>query len=151
MPQHADRQEIRLRITGTNNPQQDNADLKAWLEREPWLARRPHEWEQRARPDDAAGGADRPGRGDMAVGVDDLILVVVGAAAAEVAKGLGIALREWLRRRREERAAGEQPALEAGGGGGGLRQVGDGLPHGAAPGRPDPGSPAAEGGNTPEG
>ncbi|MEI5136356.1 caspase family protein [Streptomyces libani] len=93
MPEHADRQEIRIRITGTNNPEQDVEDLKAWLEREPWLSRRPHDWELRP-----AGEPDE-GPGDMAIGIDDLILVVVGAAAAEITKSLGIALREWLRRR----------------------------------------------------
>jgi hypothetical protein len=135
MPESADREEIRfrIRVTGTNNPQQDNADLRAWLEREPWLARRPYDWEAEPRPD----AADTSGRGDMAVGIDDLILVVVGAAAAELAKGMGIALREWLRRRREERAAGEAPAVAADEGDGRLRQIDV--------------SPAAEGGSASEG
>ncbi|MFI6770124.1 hypothetical protein [Streptomyces sp. NPDC050355] len=146
MPESAGHHEIRIRITGTNNPQQDIDDLQVWLEREPWLSRRDHTWEQRPRPaQDAAGtdGAAAAGPGDMAVGVDDLILVIVGAVAAEVTKGLGIALREWLRRRKEERAEGEAPAVDAGTGGE-LQAVGDTD-------RPDPGGPAREGGSTGEG
>ncbi|MEU7177676.1 MULTISPECIES: hypothetical protein [Streptomyces] len=149
MPESAGREEIRLRIRGTDNPQQDLADLTAWLEREPWLRRRQHLWETRppheTEADDGAGDGPR----DMAVGVDDLILVVVGAVAGEITKSLTFALREWLRRRREERAAGEEPALSVGDDGG-LRPVGDAGPHGAAPGHPDPGSPAHEGGSTGE-
>ncbi|MGW1378330.1 hypothetical protein ACWD6P_29225 [Streptomyces sp. NPDC002446] len=146
MPESAGHHEIRIRITGTNNPQQDIDDLRAWLEREPWLTRREHAWEQRPRPAHEADGTDpaaAPGPADMAVGVDDLILVIVGAVAAEAAKGLGIALREWLRRRKEERAEGEVPAVDVGTGGE-LHAVGDTE-------RPDPGSPAHEGGSTGEG
>ncbi|GAO12507.1 hypothetical protein NCG97_28925 [Streptomyces lydicamycinicus] len=142
MPQRADRHEIRIRITGTNNPDQDVEDLKAWLEREPWLNRRSHDWELRP----AQERDDGPG--DMAIGVDDLILVVVGAVAAEITKSLGIALREWLRRRREERDTGERPAVAVGGGDGELRALGEPGPGAAAPERPDPGSPANEGGST---
>ncbi|UZJ31938.1 hypothetical protein [Streptomyces endophytica] len=146
MPEHADhhedRQEIRLRVTGTDNPQQDLDDLRAWLEREPWLSRRDHTWELRPQPTPTADNAanaddgDEPGPADMAVGVDDLILVIVGAIVTEVTKGMSIAVREWLRRRKEERAAGERPAVEV---------IGDG-----GPGRPDPGNPAHESGSTGE-
>ncbi|MCR8579310.1 effector-associated constant component EACC1 [Streptomyces sp. Isolate_219] len=142
MPEHADRQEIRIRITGTNNPEQDVEDLKAWLEREPWLSQRSHDWELRP-----VGEPDE-GPGDMAIGIDDLILVVVGAAAAEITKSLGIALREWLRRRREERDTGERPAVAVGGGDGELRALGDPGPDVPAPERSDPGSPANGGGST---
>ncbi|MGW2920477.1 hypothetical protein ACWDBF_21800 [Streptomyces angustmyceticus] len=144
MPQRADRHEIRIRITGTNNPEQDIEDLKAWLEREPWLDRRRHDWLLRPRP--AGGGADGPG--DMAVGVDDLILVVVGAVAAEITKGLGIALQEWLRRRREERDTGERPAVAVGAGDGDPRPLDEAGPGAAAPEHPDPGSPADGSGST---
>ncbi|MEU9502099.1 hypothetical protein [Streptomyces sp. NPDC048196] len=133
---HEDRQEIRLRVTGTDNPQQDLDDLRAWLEREPWLGRREHTWEHRPQPPHLTADGDEPGPADMAVGVDDLILVIVGAIATEVTKGMSIAVREWLRRRKEERAAGEEPAVEV---------VGDG-----GPARPDPGSPAHESGSTGE-
>lgn len=142
MPESADRHEIRIRITGTNNPQQDVDDLQAWLEREPWLTRQEHSWEQRPHPAREAGHPDEPDLGDMAVGVDDLILVIVGAVAAEVTKGLSIALREWLRRRKEERAAGEVPAVEVGAGGE-VHTVGETE-------RPDPGSPAQGSGSTVE-
>ncbi|MGP8302670.1 hypothetical protein ACTPOK_33000 [Streptomyces inhibens] len=145
MPESADRHEIRIRITGTNNPQQDIDDLRAWLEREPWLNRQEHGWEQRPHPTDERNHtADGPDLGDMAVGVDDLILVIVGAVAAELTKGMTIALREWLRRRREERAAGEVPAVSVGTDGE-LSAVGD-----AGPEHPDPGSPAQESGSTRE-
>ncbi|GAA2317801.1 hypothetical protein OHT20_29660 [Streptomyces caniferus] len=144
MPQSADRHEIRIRITGTNNPDQDIEDLKAWLEREPWLDRRRHDWLLRPRP---ADGSDH-GPGDMAVGVDDLILVVVGAVAAEIAKSLGIALQEWLRRRREERDTGERPAVAVGSGDGDLQALGDAGPGAVAPEHPDPGSPADGSGST---
>ncbi|MFG2141991.1 hypothetical protein [Streptomyces sp. NPDC048650] len=126
MPDSADRdeirQEIRIRITGTHNPEQDGADLRAWLEREPWLTSRRHDWALRPRP--AAEGADEAGPADMAVGVDDVILVVVGAVAAEITKSLTIALQEWLRRRKEERSAGEEPAVVVGEGDGALRELG---------------------------
>ncbi|MEU5210527.1 hypothetical protein [Streptomyces sp. NPDC020742] len=144
MPERAGHQEIRIRVTGTNNPQQDIDDLRAWLEREPWLTRQEHSWHQRPRPADAADGADGARRtrpADMAVGVDDLVLVLVGAVATEVTKGLSIALREWLRRRREERAEGEEPAVVAGTGGA-VHEVGSG--------HPDPGSPAQGSGSTGE-
>lgn len=150
MPESAAHHEIRIRITGTNNPQQDIDDLQAWLEREPWLSRQEHTWEQRPAhgTDDTEGtddtdGAAGPAPRDMAVGVDDLILVVVGAVAAEMAKGLGIALREWLRRRKEERAEGEVPAIDVGTGDE-VHAVGDTE-------RPGPGGPAREGGSTGEG
>ncbi|MFK0266186.1 hypothetical protein ACIQU1_33350 [Streptomyces angustmyceticus] len=144
MPQRADRHEIRIRITGTNNPDRDVEDLKAWLEREPWLDRRRHDWLLRPRPAD--GGAEGPG--DMAVGIDDLILVVVGAVAAEITKGLGIALQEWLRRRREERDTGERPAVAVGAGDGDLHPLDEPGPGAAAPEHPDPGSPADGSGST---
>ncbi|MEU9117720.1 hypothetical protein AB0D04_39825 [Streptomyces sp. NPDC048483] len=128
MPNSADRhesgQEIRIRIAGTNNPAQDAADLRAWLEREPWLAQRRHEWTQRARPAGGSEDADESGPADMAIGVDDLVLVVVGAVAAEITKSLTIALQEWLRRRKEERATGERPSVRVGEGDGGLRELG---------------------------
>ncbi|TJZ51163.1 hypothetical protein FCH28_21990 [Streptomyces piniterrae] len=154
MPESADRQEIRIRITGTNNPQQDNADLTAWLEREPWLTRQRHEWVTRTRPvdkadgpdgQDGSGAADGTDLGDMAVGVDDLVLVIVGAITAEITKSLSIAVREWLRRRKQDRAAGEQPAVAVGGDGGAP------APGDASPEHPDPGGPASEGGSTREG
>ncbi|MGW7490306.1 hypothetical protein [Streptomyces sp. NPDC054786] len=144
MTQRADRHEIRIRITGTNNPEQDIEDLKAWLEREPWLDRRRHDWELRPRPADESDDGPR----DMALGVDDLILVIVGAVAAEVTKSLSIALQEWLRRRREERDTGERPAVAVGGGDGDLHALGDAGPGAVAPERPDPGSPADESGST---
>ena len=59
MPQSADRHEIRIRITGTNNPDQDIEDLKAWLEREPWLDRRRHDWLLRPRPQDESDDGPR--------------------------------------------------------------------------------------------
>ncbi|UQA96166.1 hypothetical protein [Streptomyces halobius] len=62
MPQSADRQEIRIRITGTDNPHQDIEDLKAWLEREPWLRHQPHDWTVRPGPADAAHVAARETR-----------------------------------------------------------------------------------------
>ncbi|WP_030411720.1 hypothetical protein [Streptomyces sp. NRRL S-1448] len=139
---HEDRQEIRLRVTGTDNPQQDLDDLRAWLEHEPWLGRREHTWEHRPQPPHPAGDGDGSGPADMAVGVDDLVLVIVGAIATEVTKGLSIALREWLRRRKEERAAGEEPAVEIVGDGGSRPAVG--------PVPPDPGGPAHESGSTGE-
>ncbi|MFE1176472.1 hypothetical protein [Streptomyces sp. NPDC058773] len=142
MPQRADRHEIRIRISGTNNPDQDAEDLKAWLEREPWLNGRPHDWELRP-----AVERDE-GPGDMAIGVDDLILVVVGAVAAEISKSMGIALREWLRRRKEERDTGERPAVAVADGDGALRALGDQGPDAPAPGHPDPGSPANGSGST---
>ncbi|MEU9120791.1 hypothetical protein AB0C96_13190 [Streptomyces sp. NPDC048506] len=146
MPESADRHEgrheISIRVTGTNNPQQDLDDLRAWLEREPWLTRQEHSWEQRPHPAPETGPPDGPDLGDMAVGVDDLILVIVGAVATEVTKGLSIALREWLRRRKEERAAGEAPAVDVGTGGE-VHTVGDTT-------RRDPGSPAHGGGSTVE-
>ncbi|AJT67909.1 hypothetical protein [Streptomyces chattanoogensis] len=123
--------EIRIRITGTDNPEQDAADLTAWLEREPWLTRRRHEWTSRPRPAGEGEGGDETGPADMAIGVDDLILVVLGAVAGEITKGLSIALQEWLRRRREERATGEQPSVMVGEGGGGLREL-DGAEGGSS-------------------
>ncbi|ARH90618.1 MULTISPECIES: hypothetical protein [Streptomyces] len=140
MPESAARHEIRIRVTGTNNPQQDIDDLRAWLEREPWLNRREHSWEQRPRPAGTADGTDGAEPADMAVGVDDLILVLVGAVATELTKGLGIALREWLRRRKEERAEGEAPAVDVGAGGQ-VQAVGE---------SPEPGSPAHGSGSTGE-
>ncbi|MEV0374255.1 hypothetical protein AB0I10_31385 [Streptomyces sp. NPDC050636] len=142
MPESADRQEIRIRITGTDNPHQDIEDLKAWLEREPWLRHQGHDWTVRPAPADATHGTDETDLGDMAVGVDDLILVIVGAVAAELTKSLSIALREWLRRRREERAEGEEPAVVV---------IGDAGRPGEAPQAPDPGGPADEGGSTRQG
>lgn len=149
MPQRADRHEIRIRVTGTNNPDQDIEDLKTWLAREPWLARRQYDWALRPRPADARDGAngDPAAPGDMAVGVDDLVLVIVGAVAAEITKSLSIALKEWLRRRREERDTGERPAVAVGGDGG-LRALGDEGPGAPAPGAPDPGSPDDGSGST---
>ncbi|MGW7577140.1 hypothetical protein [Streptomyces sp. NPDC054765] len=144
MPQRADRHEIRIRITGTNNPDQDIEDLKAWLEREPWLDRRQHDWALRPRPADE--GDDGPG--EMAAGVDDLILVIVGAVATEITKSLSIALQEWLRRRREERDTGERPAVAVGGGDEDLRALGDAGPDAPSPEHPDPGSPADGSGST---
>ncbi|MFJ9852115.1 hypothetical protein [Streptomyces sp. NPDC101150] len=117
-------QGIRIRITGTNDAERDAADLRAWLEREPWLTQRRHNWTQRPRPAGESGGGDESGPADMAVGVDDLILVVVGAVAAEITKSLTIALQEWLRRRREDRADGEEPSVTVGEGDGGLRELG---------------------------
>ncbi|MFI9049950.1 hypothetical protein [Streptomyces sp. NPDC053427] len=117
-------QEIRIRITGTDDAEQDTAHLKAWLEREPWLTRRQHDWARRSRPAGESEGVAEPGPADMAVGVDDLILVVVGAVAAEVTKSLTIALQEWLRRRREERADGERPSVAVGERDGDLRELG---------------------------
>ncbi|WP_044364504.1 hypothetical protein [Streptomyces natalensis] len=124
MPNSAERQEIRIRISGTHNPEQDAADLRAWLEREPWLTQRPHEWAQRPRPAGEDDGAGAAGPADMALGVDDVILAVIGAVAAEVTKSLTIALQEWLRRRREERSQGEEPAVAVGEGDGPLRELG---------------------------
>ncbi|MFH8569876.1 hypothetical protein [Streptomyces sp. NPDC017993] len=149
MPDKADRHEIRIRVTGTNNAHQDIEDLKAWLEREPWLAHQRHDWTLRPRPTDGDGAADERDLGDMAIGIDDLVLVLIGTVAAEVTKSLSIALREWLRRRREERAAGEQPAVAVGGDGG-LAPVGDPGPRGTAPERPDPASRSTEGGSAGE-
>ncbi|MGD3104773.1 hypothetical protein [Streptomyces sp. YGL11-2] len=147
--------EIRIRITGTNNPHQDIEDLKAWLEREPWLARRRHDWDRRPRPADeraAQAPGDAPDLHDMAIGVDDLVLVVVGAVVTEVTKSLGIALREWLRRRKEAREEGEQPRVSVGTGAA-LRQI-DGAdperPVGPGPARSDPHSAADGGGSTGE-
>ncbi|WP_043263799.1 hypothetical protein [Streptomyces sp. CT34] len=147
--------EIRIRITGTNNPHQDIEDLKAWLEREPWLGRRRHDWDRRPRPAEAPA-APAPGEAtdlhDMAIGVDDLVLVVVGAVVTEITKSLGIALREWLRRRKEAREAGEQPDVSVGTGAV-LRQIGGADPErpaGPGPGRPDPHSAADGGGSTGE-
>lgn len=144
MPQSADRHEIRLRITGTNNPDQDIEDLRAWLEREPWLDRHGHDWQLRPRP---ANESD-DGPGDMAAGLDDLILVIIGAVTGEITKSLTIALQEWLRRRREERDSGERPAVAVGAGDGDLRALGDPGPATAAPEHPDPGSPADGSGST---
>lgn len=146
MPQCADRHEIRIRITGTNNPDQDIEDLKSWLEREPWLARRQYDWALRPRPADAYDDGDAPR--DMAVGVDDLVLVIVGAVAAEITKSLSIALKEWLRRRREERDTGERPAVAVGAGAGGLRALADEGPGVPAPEPPDPGRPDDGSGST---
>ncbi|MFG2529705.1 hypothetical protein [Streptomyces sp. NPDC048516] len=146
MPQSADRHEIRLRITGTNNPDQDIEDLKAWLEREPWLDGPGHGWLLRPRSED--GSDDGPG--DMAAGLDDLILVIIGAVTGEITKSLTIALQEWLRRRREERGTGERPAVAVGAGDGDLRALDDAGPGTASPEHPDPGSPA-DGSGSPAG
>ncbi|UNO42773.1 hypothetical protein [Streptomyces sp. MST-110588] len=204
MPDSASRREFRLRITGTNNPHQDIEDLKAWLEREPWLAGQGHEWVVRPQSDDEGqrpegaeraeglegaeksgrpvrtgqpgrpvrtgqpgrpvrtGQPGRPdtGRRDMAIGADELILVVTGAFTAEITKSLLITLREWLRQRREERAAGEEPGVALGDGGG-LRDIGDAPPGdrppgnrpcgSRPPGRPDPRAGTDEGGGAGEG
>ncbi|MFJ9614523.1 hypothetical protein [Streptomyces noursei] len=149
MPESADRHEIRIRVAGTNNPSQDIDDLTAWLEREPWLTRHQHDWRRRPRPEESPGrdAAD----GAMAVGVDDLVLVVVGAVAAEITKGLGIALREWLRRRREAREEGEEPTVAVGAGPQ-VHDIGEGPQQPADPGsaRPRTGSRADEDGSTGE-
>ncbi|MET9293026.1 hypothetical protein [Streptomyces sp. NPDC003077] len=144
MPESTERHEFRIRITGTHDPQQDIERLRVWLEREPWLHDRKHTWDVRPRgPESDAGtgekgegdGPDAPARRgeggagetrrDMAVGVDDLVLVITGAAAAEVTKALLITLREWRQRRREETAGNERPDVTLDSGGG-LRPIADG-------------------------
>ncbi|WP_051872051.1 hypothetical protein [Streptomyces sclerotialus] len=114
MPQNREHHEVRIRVTGTHNADQDLEDLRNWLQREPWLTDRTHEW--RRVPGAEPGprtGADAAEQGsEMAVGVDDLVLVLIGAVAAPITEQLLIALREWLAQRRETAAAGEAPGLD---------------------------------------
>lgn len=118
MPGSQQRHEVRIRVTGTHDGGQDLEDLQRWLQREPWLTPDNHDWRRvpgaDTAPRPAAGaGQDAADRGpEMAVGFDDLVLVLIGAVAAPVTEQLLLALREWLAQRRETAAVGEAPELD---------------------------------------
>ncbi|GAA0440548.1 hypothetical protein GCM10010361_00600 [Streptomyces olivaceiscleroticus] len=114
MTESRQRHEVRMRVTGTHDGGQDLEDLRRWLERESWLTPDNHGWRRAPGAGTAPPtGADAAGRGpEMAVGVDDLVLVLIGAVAAPMTEQLLIALREWLAHRRETAADGETPALD---------------------------------------
>ncbi|POX37172.1 hypothetical protein C3486_29795 [Streptomyces sp. Ru73] len=111
MTESRERHEVRIRVTGTHDGSQDLEDLQRWLQRESWLTPGNHRWRRVPGAGTAAPHAADQGP-EMAVGVDDLVLVLIGAVAAPMTEQLLIALREWLAHRRETAAPGEEPALD---------------------------------------
>lgn len=114
MTESQKRHEVRIRVTGTHDGEQDLEDLQRWLQRESWLTPGNHDWRRAPGAESAPRtGPDAAGQGpEMAVGIDDLVLVLIGAVAAPMTEQLLIALREWLAHRRETAANGEAPGVD---------------------------------------
>jgi hypothetical protein len=93
----------RIRLDGVDADAQDRElrNIIHWLQRESWFAGERIELTPVAR---RPAEGDRP---DMAVGLQEVVLIVLSGIAPEVYRDIRGSLREWNQRRRERGADGE--------------------------------------------
>lgn len=110
-------QEIRIELKGSFSPDADLEALQEWLRRESWyqeMDRGKQLTVVRRRPEPAPDG-ERAGQSEqgpsMGVGVDDVIMLVVGGAVQPVFDQAFQALQRWYRNRRRLAAQSEDLTL----------------------------------------
>lgn len=102
--------EIRIRVGGTHTAQQDLGALESWLRREPWFQEELDSGRVVVARRGSPGGEPE---GAMGIGIDDLILILIGAAIQpgfdELYNKVRASVKAWADNRRRQAADGEHP------------------------------------------